>query len=559
MNPDFTSTGDVSTHSPLQVEAPKNRPWHRRAGHALAFVIVAAVYFYRLDTPVLWNDEADTGVFARNVLQCGVPSAFDGRNVSTDGDCLNLSRDHLVQKLHPWLQYYVAAASLWCFGHDTFGARALCTLLGAASFFPLAATLRRCTRTAVPIAMLLLLDPQVVLFQRQCRYFPLLILLSTTMLLLASGAGPRHRCWLYLSAIAVSVAMFHTHPLAAMCSCVSVIGVLACTDRQRLPPFLVALPVGFLSWAAWFYSLGPAANSAAAALPPVVSHPVPWLIHTAESLWISIADLDYVNAVPMLAWGLIAAAAFLGNDRGFTAVLTSRVPLLIAANLVLQLIVTAAATGYEGELKFSLLRYMPHLVLLAPVPLFMLVEAVTPPRFALTAIVMLASCNILTLSYWWPHLPLRRAELSWWPPVYAEIIAPAPDGYAAAIAFIKEQGAGDSADSVIRVVPQFLNDVFIFYLGDRYLIQPWNDLAAFSPAVLRSSLPSEAIDKVFAQPTWHVLALTRPPRIPPGWSAVALPSDRDAADGARPELTRHRFFRVIPGAIVLLRRNVGGN
>ena len=559
MNPGSASIDDVFTHSPLRVNAAMNRMWHRGGAHALAFLVVAAVYLYRLDTPVLWNDEADTGVFARNVLQCGVPSAFDGRNVSTDGDCLNLSREHLVQKLHPWLQYYVAAASLWCFGHDTFGARALCTLLGAASFFPLAATLRRCTRAAVPIALLLLLDPQVVLFQRQCRYFPLLILLSTSMLLLASGGGPRHPRRLYWSAVAVSVAMFHTHPLAALCSCASVIGVLACTDRQRLPPFLMALAAGFLSWAAWFYSLGPAANSAAAALPPVMTHPVPWLIHTAESLWISIADLDYVNAVPMLAWGLIAAAAFLGNDRGFTAVLTGRVPLLIAANLVLQLIVTAAATGYESELKFSLLRYMPHLVLLAPLPLFMLVEAVTPRRFAMTAVVTLACCNVLTLSYWWPHLPLRRAVLSWWPPVYAEILAPSPDGYAAAIAFIKEQRAGDSADSVIRVVPQFLNDVFIFYLGDRYLIQPWNDLEASSPAVLRSSLPNEVLDKVFAQPTWLVLVLTRPPRIPPGWSAVALPSDRDAADGARPELTRHRFFREIPGAIVLLRRNVGGN
>lgn len=524
----------------------------------LAFLLLAATYLYRLDTPILWNDEADTAVFARNVLQTGIPTAFDGRNVSTDGDCFNLSRGRLLQKLHPWLQYYVAAASLFLLGHTTFAARALCALLGAVTVFPLEATLRHRTPAPLLLSLLLLLHPQVVLFQRQCRYFPLLILLATIALYLAAVSRPRKPRRLTWAAVLTSVAMFHTHPLAAICTFVSPIPVLACTDRSRVGPFVVALAAGFASWAAWFFSLEPTANAATAAIPPIMSHPVAWLLHAIESVWVSISDLDYINAVPVLGWGCIASVVLFRNPRGGTVILRDRVSLLIAANLGAQVIATAAMAGYEGELKFSLLRYMPHLILVAPVPLFMLAGAALPRRIAAAAIVMLALCNVFTLSFWWPHLPLRQPRISWWPPVYAEIVTPSPDGIASAIAFVEDHAASDASDSVIRIAPQFLNDVFIFYLGDRYLIQPWNEAGAVSSAVLRQSLPPDTTRRLFAEPSWQVLVLTRISSVPPGWSAIALPGDRDAADGARPELTRHRFPNVFAGAIVILRRDTIG-
>src|SRR5262245_54234402 len=43
---------------------------------SLAVVVVATVYLWRLDQPLLWPDEADTGIFARNVLRSGYPVAY---------------------------------------------------------------------------------------------------------------------------------------------------------------------------------------------------------------------------------------------------------------------------------------------------------------------------------------------------------------------------------------------------------------------------------------------------------------------------------------------------
>lgn len=529
----------------------------RIAMHVASFLLVLCVYLHRLDAPLLWNDEADTAVFGRNVLQTGVPAAFDGRNVSTDGDCLNLARSHLVQKLHPWLQYYVAAASLRLFGDDTFGARALFAILGATAFFPLAASLKTCTHSPVALALVLLLNPQVVLFQRNCRYFSILILAFVILMWLLAAHRGRRPWHAACTTAAVAIAMFHTHPLAALCSFGSATVLIAFMDRSRLRSLLVATAIGCGSWMAWFAALGPAAHPDAAAPPPVWSHPGAWASRTAEAVWISIADLDYVNAIPLLAWLIVLAAAILLNKSRLPDAWQSILPRLVATNLLVQILFVAAFSGSEGNaaLQFSLLRYMPHLVLVAPVPLWLLLERQATRRVAWAVFLAVMCFNVGTVSFWLPHLPLRRSVVSWWPSVYEECWAAEPDALAAAIEFIQRRGADDAPDAVIRVEPQFLNDVLIFYLGRRYLIAPWNEPGASCPAVLREHLPGDVVDKLFAPPTWNMLVLTRPDAIPLGWSAFTLPGDRDAADGSRPELPRRRFRTHVPQGILLFHRD----
>ena len=109
-----------------------------------AVAVLAVVYFSRLDRPLLWCDEADTGVFARNVLQSGYPTAYDGRNVRLYEEGSQVSRA-LVCKKVPWVQFYLGAASLAAFGPilgDTEGLRVLFALLGVLSFFPICAVLK---------------------------------------------------------------------------------------------------------------------------------------------------------------------------------------------------------------------------------------------------------------------------------------------------------------------------------------------------------------------------------------------------------------------------------
>src|SRR5260221_9055501 len=107
----------------------------------LVLRVIAVVYFYRLDKPPLWGDEADTGIFARNALHTGLPVAYDNRNVTMYNFGIQLNARDLWRTI-PWIQYYVGAASLAIFGDTTAGLRILFALIGLTAFFPIWAVLR---------------------------------------------------------------------------------------------------------------------------------------------------------------------------------------------------------------------------------------------------------------------------------------------------------------------------------------------------------------------------------------------------------------------------------
>ena len=96
----------------------------------LGFFAIAAFYLYGLDAPLLWSDEANTANFARNILQSGLPTAFDGQNLIMYDNCFELSKDLLLKRI-PWLPYYLGAASIWLFGDTTEGVRLLYALSAA--------------------------------------------------------------------------------------------------------------------------------------------------------------------------------------------------------------------------------------------------------------------------------------------------------------------------------------------------------------------------------------------------------------------------------------------
>src|SRR5882762_3528807 len=88
---------------------------------AVALVALALV-LSGLGKDHLWADEGDTAVFAQNIIRYGVPKAWDGITFVDSDKGARLNRD-LVMVTSPWLQYYVAAASLFVFGRNTLSAR----------------------------------------------------------------------------------------------------------------------------------------------------------------------------------------------------------------------------------------------------------------------------------------------------------------------------------------------------------------------------------------------------------------------------------------------------
>src|SRR5262249_43505790 len=160
-----------------------------------------------------------------------VPVATDGRNISIYDGGAELNDKLLVLKL-PWVQFYWGALSLALFGDDTAGLRALFALAGLLALFPLWSVLRGRLPSPLLLATAMLLAPQVLLFQRNARYFPLLTIEYALVVWLVATPGRPRRQRLLLGC-AVFVLMFHTHPLAAA-TCSLALLLLRALQRSRL-------------------------------------------------------------------------------------------------------------------------------------------------------------------------------------------------------------------------------------------------------------------------------------------------------------------------------------
>jgi 4-amino-4-deoxy-L-arabinose transferase-like glycosyltransferase len=108
---------------------PADRRWRSHWPLLVVLVVAALLILPNLGRDYLWADEGDTAVLARNILQFGVPRAWDGVSL-IDSDYGARLNDDLVMVSHPWLQYYVTAASFALVGVTAFGARLPFALLG---------------------------------------------------------------------------------------------------------------------------------------------------------------------------------------------------------------------------------------------------------------------------------------------------------------------------------------------------------------------------------------------------------------------------------------------
>jgi 4-amino-4-deoxy-L-arabinose transferase-like glycosyltransferase len=161
----------------------------------LCLIAAALLVFPGLGATRLWQDEAQTAAVAKNVLRSGLPLASDGDNTVTifaDGRDL---RDG-VYIWQPWLPNYLAAASMFVFGTDSFGARFpfafafVLLVLVCHRFF----TRWQDDPLATGVALALMLGSVAMLLHaRECRYYAVAALLSVLVtdahLRLRAGEG----------------------------------------------------------------------------------------------------------------------------------------------------------------------------------------------------------------------------------------------------------------------------------------------------------------------------------------------------------------------------------
>jgi len=516
--------------------------------------LVGFAYLWHVDTPMLWGDEAGTAVFSKNVIKEGIPLGFDGRNLSVFGNCASVSHGLLSRKI-PWVQYYIGSLSILLFGQSTMGVRLIFVLIGVCSFFPLHSVLKKESNHAALITTLVLLSPQVVLFQRNARYYPIVILLFSLLLWTYSHEFYSQKVRLGLCCI-LSILFFHTHELAAFCVFAAYVIFGFIKDRGSLKIYLPAFLLGFGSWLIFYLSLKSVPGNGPEHIQLLMKFPAKWFLVFLAGIKASIVDLDYINALPLLAWGLLFIFVLLKKDRrGLLQPLGSSIGLIILISIGIQIILNSALVGFETAHQYSLLRYMPHLVATLSIPLFLVLERVVSytwgkPKVKKCLIpvllVTVVFSNVFTLSYWMPSLSKRSSEFSWWPPVYLEILEPKPDPFRS---LIETMAKGQSeTEQTVFVWPPYVNEILNFYVGDKYLIIP--SVLEHSPCekAIVQKIGSERYNRFKKQPKWIVLFLNPLKRKPAGYELNTIPFIRHAPDATRPELTRHDFHSKEKGA-----------
>ncbi|MFA9392489.1 MAG: ArnT family glycosyltransferase [Prolixibacteraceae bacterium] len=139
----------------------------------LLFFVYGYLLFKNLSHYPFWDDEANTALYARNLLQSGELNAFDGRNLLGYSNGIELNAD-LNNIIIPPFQYYITAISFSVFGENNFTARlpfALMGLLSFAFFFLIQRELFKNKGLILINMIIFTANVAFILYMRQCRYY----------------------------------------------------------------------------------------------------------------------------------------------------------------------------------------------------------------------------------------------------------------------------------------------------------------------------------------------------------------------------------------------------
>lgn len=137
---------------------------------------------YALDDISLWNDEGTTAVLAQTILSRGLPYISDGfHQICARGEATPSG----LWIIHPWMQFYLAAASLLLFGKSIFVVRLPFAILGALCTpltWALGRRLNFSKATLITATFLVATNIPLILLSRNARYYSLSAFFTLVML-----------------------------------------------------------------------------------------------------------------------------------------------------------------------------------------------------------------------------------------------------------------------------------------------------------------------------------------------------------------------------------------
>lgn len=279
--------------------------WHRDPVLWWCLLVGALFLFVRLGQILLWQDEAETAVLARNILRFGYPRAFDGVNLVW---LPGVHRADFAWAYHPWASFYLTAASFKMFGVTTWAARAPFALLGWLGLLLTYLLAREVSgRLSVrrwAIVSLLLCVP-FLLYMRQCRYYAPTVTLTLAWLL-AYWAWLQGRRGATSWMIAVGALFFHTNHGAALPTAGALFLDWWWSHRRAASwrrTARVVLPIALLT-APWFWCVHDYNHAAG-----------DWSFHRLRQHAEFYLRMTNKHVLPLAAWGLFLLWRWLRRRR----------------------------------------------------------------------------------------------------------------------------------------------------------------------------------------------------------------------------------------------------
>ena len=279
-----------------------------RTGALLVTLAIAPLLLVHLGSYALWDDEANTAIFAANVWKTGDTTAFDGTNIIAFRGGLELSG--IKNRAYPPLQYFYAAPFVGLLGRNAFAARLPFVLAGLAGFFLWAWwMLRDAPRSLLALTGVFTLgNVSLFLYLRQSRYYGLAFALALAFvyLYLHRDRSRRNRILLSLSGVALLACHYLTYGAGMVCLAAD---YLLFERRQRrdswrqIALFLLTQVVGLCLVVGIFYPFGRKVT-------PYV--PVSWWHDKLRLFWWNLRDL---NATECLWLGILPLALVVAAVR----------------------------------------------------------------------------------------------------------------------------------------------------------------------------------------------------------------------------------------------------
>ncbi|MDR3709474.1 MAG: glycosyltransferase family 39 protein [Capsulimonadaceae bacterium] len=476
---------------------------------ALLLVVSAFLILNGLDRAALWDDEAQVGVIARNLLKTGHLTGWDGRNLY--GYFNGTLLDDRLDYINPPLDVLLAAASIKLLGPTTLAVRLPFALCGIASLIAFLALVRRSfdenPAHRVYAFALFALNVSFILSARTGRYYAISMLCQILVFVLYYRYLERRRLADAVGLVATLIVAFYASYLLAIGTLASVAAVHILRHRRSLSKqdiVPVTIAAGIFAVSTVPYAL----IHKIWYRPDFVLSVNPWYVDRLTILWRSFRDMNTTATLPWMVAVLLLGLLVVNRRRALPAppVVYDWLIALAAYFLAVGLFSPMPRTSDPAVAD---IRYMtgifPFACGLAGVAAALL------SRVSRELAVVLSAVAICSNALTWTPLPERQFPFTsklrlTLPNLALEEMRPYPTENGAVAEFINRNAA---QDDLVMTVPSFFDNSLLFYCGDRVKICGQLYLnAKLSLAEIRKVGPANFVEMSF--PDWIVFSRFTP-------------------------------------------------